>query len=134
MAVRENRLVSRRIPDDEVRESIEDTGRGWVVDDDGDILAFAIGNATSGNIWALFVDPDHEHRGFGGLLHDTVVEWLWTKGLDSLWLTTEPGTRAQGFYEARGWRSTGETGSGDLRYELLRPASLPNLREQPQAP
>jgi GNAT superfamily N-acetyltransferase len=29
------------------------------------VVAFAIGDATIGNIWALFVDPRHERRGFG---------------------------------------------------------------------
>jgi hypothetical protein len=34
-----------------------------------------------------------------------------------LWLTTEPNTRAQGFYEAAGWRRIGLTQSGELSYE-----------------
>ncbi len=101
-AVRENRLVSMMIPDQDVRAAIEDSGRGWVVESGGEIVAFAIGNAQSGNIWALFVDPDHERCGYGKRLHDTMLDWLWSQGPDFLWLTTEPGTRAQGFYESAG--------------------------------
>lgn len=119
-SVRENRLVSMVITDEDVRAAIEDSGRGWVVVSDGEIVAFAIGNATNGNIWALFVDPYHERRGYGKRLHDTMLEWLWSRGLDFLWLTTEPGTRAQGFYEAAGWRRTGPTDRGEMRYELRR--------------
>lgn len=116
-SVRENRLVSTVISDDNVREAIEQTGRGWVVESHGDVVAFAIGNATNGSIWALFVHPDHEHRGYGRLLHDTMIEWLWSQGVDRLWLTTEPGTRAQRFYELAGWQHVGSTDLGELRYE-----------------
>ena len=119
-SVRENRLVSTVITDADVRTAIEETGRGWVVEEDDRIVAFAIGNATDGNIWALFVRPEYEGRGYGRLLHDTMIDWLWRAGLDRLWLTTEPGTRAQRFYEAAGWQLTGTTGQGELRYELRR--------------
>jgi GNAT superfamily N-acetyltransferase len=115
--VRENRLVSTVISDEDVLEAIERTGRGWVVEADGEIVAFAIGNATNGNIWALFVDPDHERRGFGRMLHDTMTEWLRSRGVGRLWLTTEPGTRAQKFYESAGWCFAGVTPQGEHRYE-----------------
>ena len=116
-SVRENRLVSTSISDLEVRESIEKTGRGWVIEVEGEIVAFAIGNAETGNVWALFVHPTHEYRGYGRLLHDTMVEWLFSRGLERLWLTTEPGTRAQRFYEAAGWERVGSTDRGELRFE-----------------
>ena len=117
-SVKENRLVSTIITDEDVRTAIEETGRGWIVEQDGEVVAFAIGNASTGNIWALFVHPEHEGRGYGRQLHDTMVDWLWAAGLERLWLTTEPGTRAQRFYEAAGWRLSGPTDRGELRYEL----------------
>jgi GNAT superfamily N-acetyltransferase len=116
-SVRENRLESTTISDAQVREAIEETGRGWVIESEGEIVAFAIGNAANGNVWALFVHPDHERRGYGRRLHDTMIAWLFGKGLARLWLTTAPGTRAQGFYEAAGWRCTGATDGGELRFE-----------------
>ncbi|HVG55197.1 MAG TPA: GNAT family N-acetyltransferase [Vicinamibacterales bacterium] len=122
-SVKENRLVSTVVTDEDVRTAIEETGRGWVVEADGEVVAFAIGNATNGNIWALFVHPEHEGRGYGRRLHDTMVSWLWTKGLQRLWLTTEAGTRAQRFYESAGWQLTGTTADGELRYELQRPSA-----------
>jgi GNAT superfamily N-acetyltransferase len=122
-SVRENRLVSAVITDDDVRRAIEDTGRGWVIESRGEVVAFAIGNANSGNIWALFVHPDHERSGYGRRLHDAMVAWLWAQKLDRLWLTTEPGTRAQRFYEAAGWRFAGPTSGGECRYELERGAA-----------
>ncbi|MGH8544720.1 MAG: GNAT family N-acetyltransferase, partial [Gammaproteobacteria bacterium] len=116
------RLISTVISDDDVRGAIENTGRGWVVESQGKVVAFAIGNAQTESIWALFVHPDHERRGYGRLLHDTMVEWLWSLGLDRLWLTTEPGTRAQTFYESAGWQLRGSTDLGELRYEAQRTA------------
>ena len=121
-SVRENQLESTVITDQDVREAITVTGRGWVVEVEGETVAFAIGNAGTGNIWALFVHPDHERRGYGRRLHDTMVGWLWSRKLERLWLTTEPGTRAQRFYEAAGWQLMGRTEGGELMYQLVRPA------------
>jgi GNAT superfamily N-acetyltransferase len=94
--VRENRLVSTVITDEDVLESIERTGRGWVVEADGEVVAFAIGNATNGNIWALFVDPDHQRRGYGRMLHDTMIDWLRSRGVEHLGSprSREPGPRS----------------------------------------
>jgi GNAT superfamily N-acetyltransferase len=75
------------------------------------------------DIWALFVDPRHERRGVGRRLHDTVVAWLWSRGLDEIWLTTESDTRAHRFYEAAGWQCAGRTERGELRFELRNPGS-----------
>ncbi|MGH9521192.1 MAG: GNAT family N-acetyltransferase [Terriglobales bacterium] len=92
-------------------------------------MAFAIGNAASGSVFALFVDPVHQGLGFGRRLHDIVVEWLWSRGLERIWLNTQPGTRAQRFYEKLGWRNRGPAESGQLRFELLRSESSPSCSE-----
>jgi GNAT superfamily N-acetyltransferase len=120
--VRENRLTSSVVTDADVQAAIEITGRGWVIEAGGDVVAFAIGITGSGNIWALFVDPAYERRGYGRLLHATMVAWLWQQGLQSLWLTTQPGTRAQAFYETAGWQRAGVTQHGEIRFELHAPA------------
>lgn len=119
-AVRENRLGSTTIADEAVREAIEDSGRGWIVESKGEIVGFSIGNARNGNVWALFVHPDHEHRGYGRSLHDVLIAWMWSQGLDRLWLTTEAGSRAQRFYETAGWHLAGRSDRGELRYEMPR--------------
>jgi GNAT superfamily N-acetyltransferase len=117
-AVAENTLRPGRIDDREVIEQLETTGRGWVVEEDGAIVAFAIGDARGANVWALFVDPRAERRGHGSRLHDTMVEWLWTHGLSTLWLSTGTNTKARGFYERRGWRCVGPHGQHEVRLEL----------------
>jgi GNAT superfamily N-acetyltransferase len=97
LAVRENRLTSSAITEQHYIPAIEQTGRGWVAKENGVVLGFAVGNKTTGNIWALFVDPAHEGRGCGAQLHAAMVGWLFAQGLSRLWLGTEPGTRAQRF-------------------------------------
>ena len=124
-AVRENRLASLVIPAEAYREAIEDTGRGWVIEVDGEVLAFAVVNAQTGNVWALFVDPTHERRGFGRQLLDALVAWGWSAGLERLYLSTAPGTRAEGFYAAAGWRRTGLTPDGEVAFELRRSDQTP---------
>ena len=89
-AVSENSLLSLVIPDKQLVEALETTGRGWVIEVEGVIVAFALGDALTGSIWALFVDPPHRGHGYGRRLHDTVVEWLWSQGSDRVWLNAEP--------------------------------------------
>lgn len=121
-SVKENRLTSRVISNDEVAATLDGTGRGWVIETGGRITAFAIGicdvtTVESGNVWALFVDPDFEGLGHGRRLHDTLVEWFASRGMRRLWLSTESGTRAERFYEMSGWQRCGLTPDGEVRFE-----------------
>lgn len=127
LAVRENRLTTSAVTEESYLPVIEITGRGWVVERDGEIAGFAVGNAETGNIWALFVHPDHEGQGIGRALLDTMVEWLFDQGLTRLNLTTEPGTRAQRFYEDSGWSHAGYDAGGDVIFELFRPGVRPAI-------
>ncbi len=122
-AVVENTLTPGRIGDAEVVAQIETTGRGWVLEEGGEIVAFAIGNAAEANIWALFVAPEAQGRGHGGRLHDKMVAWLWSRGLATMWLSTGADTRARAFYERRGWRCTGPYGRDEVRLALANPAA-----------
>lgn len=124
-AVRENRLTTSVITEAHYAPAIEDTGRGWVIEADGAIVAFAVGNAETGNIWALFVDPEHERRGHGRRLLEVMVEWLFSRGLQRLWLGTEPATRASRFYAAAGWSCAGVGPAGEAHFELRRAAFRP---------
>lgn len=120
LAVNENRLVSMTLAEHDYIGAIQQTGRGWVAEVDGSVVGFAVGNSQTGNIWALFVDPGHEGKGYGRQLHDVMVAWLWQQGLDRLWLTTDSGTRAERFYLRAGWQPDGAAGAGEVRFELQR--------------
>jgi GNAT superfamily N-acetyltransferase len=117
-SVLENRLTSRTIADAEVLEAITVRGRGWVVEVDGEVIAFAIGLVDSGQVWALFVDPAHAGQGHGSRLHDAMVDGLRNAGCTRLWLTTGATTRARGFYLRRGWRELAVRDDGEV--EMVR--------------
>ena len=121
LAVRENTLSDpTRITEADYIAAQETLGRTWVVEADGEIVAFATGY-EAGSVWALFVHPDHEGRGYGKALHAAMVNWLWSLGHTRLWLTTGPGTRAERFYLAQGWQPRGTVSGGEIRLELRGP-------------
>jgi GNAT superfamily N-acetyltransferase len=120
-AVRENKLSpNTKIHEETYIPYLENIGRGWVLEEDGVIVAFAIGEHQTGNIWAVFVHQDHEGKGYGRKVQEPMIEWLFAQGLDRIHLTTGANTRAQGFYTATGWTFTGIDIYGDAAFERLR--------------
>jgi GNAT superfamily N-acetyltransferase len=116
-AVIENAARPGRILDEDVRREIEETGRGWLIEEAGAVRAFAIANAQTGNVWALFVHPGAQGRGYGARLHDELLAWLAGQPPRRLWLTTGAQTRASGFYARRGWQPVATLPDGEIRYE-----------------
>lgn len=92
-------------------------GRGWVCEVNGQIVGFAIVDLQEDNVWALFLAPEHEGRGIGGKLHDDMLDWYFSQRPGPIWLGTDPGTRAEGFYRKRGWQQTGMQDNGEIRFE-----------------
>jgi GNAT superfamily N-acetyltransferase len=86
----------------------------WVWEEDGRILGFSAGDTRDGTIWALFVDPAHHRRGIGRALFEAACDTLRKAGHRTALLTTEPGTRAERFYRAAGWRVVGTSPKGEL--------------------
>jgi GNAT superfamily N-acetyltransferase len=115
--VRENRL-STPIPRTRVLAALDERGRGWVAESNGEVVGFSMADAVDSAIWALFLLPEWEGRGLGSALLEQAVRWLCGRGHAAIWLSTSPGTRAEGFYEHLGWTRTGRTQSGEIRFEL----------------
>ena len=122
VSVLENRLSDPTlITPDDYRAMLTEHGRGWVAEVEGRIVGFAVADASRANVWALFVDPGAEGRGAGRRLHDAMMEWFFSAaGAGRVWLGTDPGTRAEGFYRAAGWRFAGMDPNGEVRFEMTR--------------
>lgn len=120
-SVRENRLADPSLvrPDD-YRSMLDERGCGWVAEVDGRIVGFAVVDLARSNVWALFVDPGFEGGGIGRRLHDAMLDWAFAAGAAQLWLSTDPGTRAERFYRSAGWRHVGREPTGEARYEMSR--------------
>ncbi len=120
VSVKENALSHPdRIRPGDYRAMIRDDGRGWVCESDGEIVGFAVADLKRANVWALFIAPEHEKRGIGRRLHDTMMDWMF-EAVDLVWLGTAPDSRAEGFYLAAGWKRIGLQPDGEVRFELSR--------------
>ena len=93
------------ITHESVIESMENSHRGWLAEDDGEVVGFAMGDKTSGEVWVIAVLKEYEDRGIGRGLMGLVETWLIEEGCEELWLTTDldESYRAVGFYRRLGW-------------------------------
>jgi GNAT superfamily N-acetyltransferase len=116
-AVRENRLRDpSRVTVDHVGWFVDNPGIfAW--EEDGKIVGFSAADPRDGSIFALFVERAYEGRGIGRALFERACAVLIDAGCGRMWLTTEPGTRAEGFYRQAGWRVTGRA-DGNLVFTM----------------
>jgi len=121
LRVRENRLSDPSVvtePDYHAFRA-RDT-RSWVCFE-GEVMAgFVMVDMEKRNLWALFVAPEHEHKGIGRTLHDVMCRWYFTRN-DRLRLSTAPNTRAEHFYRTAGYVPDGTTSSGEIILRLDAP-------------
>ena len=118
-SVKENPLSDPGlVTDADCAAYITERGKGWVCEVNDQIVGFAIADLQDKNIWALFMHPDFEGLGIGRQLHDTMLDWYFDQGKHDLWLSTAPGTRAEGFYRRSGWKENGTYGKGEIRFEM----------------
>jgi len=106
------------ITDEDYKQYITLRGKGWVCETDGQVTGFAIADLEDHNVWALFVLPGFEGNGIGRQLHDTMLDWYFTQTKNAIWLSTSPGTRAEGFYLKAGWKQTGVHGKNEIKFEM----------------
>jgi GNAT superfamily N-acetyltransferase len=113
-SVRENRLSDpSRVTSEDVRRFIRD-GEIWVWEEGGRILGFSAGDERDGWIFALFVRPGSEGRGIGRALFQRACDSLRHAGHGVMYLSTDPGTRAERFYRKAGWEDTGRNADGEI--------------------
>lgn len=121
LSVTENILSDpMRVTQEMYEDFLDRSGRGWVAEQDGAILAFCYADKVNASIWALFVSPVQEGKGLGQALLKRAVDWLFEIGHDRIHLSTGADTRADRFYLAQGWTRT-PLSATDIEYALSRP-------------
>lgn len=118
-SVKENVLSNPLlVTDDDCRNYITRRGKGWVCEAEGSVVGFAIADLEAHNIWALFLRPEYENRGIGKRLHNLMLNWYFSQTKETVWLSTEPQSRAEGFYRKMGWKEAGLYGNGEIKFEM----------------
>lgn len=118
VTVKENILSDpNRITPEDYLEFITEKGKGWVALLDSKIVGFAIVDCVEDNVWALFVSPEYEGLGIGLALQNKMLEWYFQQGKSKIWLSTDPNSRAAGFYRKTGWTETGTYGKNEIKFE-----------------
>ncbi|WP_017733221.1 GNAT family N-acetyltransferase [Nafulsella turpanensis] len=120
MAVRENMLSQPgKVQEKDYLEILSSGGKGWVCETGQEMLGFAIADIDRKNIWALFILPDFEQKGIGRHLHMLMLNWCFQQpGVENLWLSTDPGTRAEQFYQKAGWEKKELLENGEQLFEI----------------
>jgi len=107
-AVNREQLRSVGITEESTTALLQTTHRGWLCENEGKFVGFAMGNGKTGEVWVLAVLPDFEGKGIGSKLLSLTEEWLWSAGWKEIWLHTNPDqkVRASHFYRHRGWKDS----------------------------
>lgn len=120
LAVRENRLsdpawLTRQMWLDALEQS--GTACTWVCEVDGCIIGFSSARIRERDIWALFVDPQFEGNGIGSRLLDLAIAWMARKGVEIIELSTADRSRADLFYQRKGWQRGQLNAKGEVVYQ-----------------
>ncbi|SDG77136.1 GNAT family N-acetyltransferase [Paraburkholderia phenazinium] len=109
-SVKENRIHPHQVnllDRDLVIEKIGQGG-GWVCEQDGEVVGVCLPALTEKPfISGLFIRPSCHAHGIGRELLERSVRWLRERGATSVKLVTDPGSRADGFYQHLGWQRHG---------------------------
>ena len=106
------------VTDEDCREFLFERGKGWVCEINHQIVGFSIVDLKENNIWALFINPNHDKKGIGKHLHKQMLDWYFSQTTTTVWLGTGFNTRAVNFYKKAGWVEVGMHGTKEIKFEL----------------
>ena len=92
-----------------------------IAEADGQSVGLSMAQISEGYIFACFVRPEFEGKGFGRALMEAAEEGLRRGGVSKAWLSTgsEPGLRAAGFYSHLGWYRDGYLDDGQIIFRKM---------------
>lgn len=91
----------------------------WVATVGEEVVGFAMVDLDSACLFALFVLPEHEGRGWGTRLTQMCERALFERH-PKAWLETASTSRAAKLYRHLGWGNEVDIGGGDIRLEKRR--------------
>ena len=119
----EDRLEQHRLSLEEAPAEF----RTWVVEDASAVVGFAVtgpsedadADRKTGEVYAIYVEPERVGRGVGHALFEHAVADLVDRGFSAatLWVLESNG-QARRFYERAGWRFDGTTTSERVDCEM----------------
>ena len=71
-------LAEAGITRETVAKMLNTTHKGWVSENDGELVGFGMGNQSNGEFWVIAVLPEYTGQGIGRRLAVLVQEWLFT--------------------------------------------------------
>jgi ribosomal protein S18 acetylase RimI-like enzyme len=111
--------------DEEVARHAPPNAMLVAINDDDRLIGFTAVHPTEGEMFLLFVDPDHAGCGVGRALLEAAHEVLRSAGCREAFLYThEQNERAIAVYEAAGYRRDGTVRESDFRGVHLREPRL----------
>ncbi|QQL50900.1 GNAT family N-acetyltransferase [Mucilaginibacter ginkgonis] len=123
--VKENTLSDPAlVTDSDVAYYLTIKGKGWVCEDQRQVVGFSIVDVKDNCVWALFVNPEFAQKGIGKQLHRLMLDWYFTETATAIVLGTAPNTRAERFYSLQGWRHIGNYPNGEIKLEMTKESWL----------
>ncbi|MBG6234315.1 GNAT superfamily N-acetyltransferase [Pedobacter sp. CAN_A7] len=117
--VKENMLSSPDlVTDEDVAFYLNEKGKGWVCEVNGNVVGFSIIDLRDKSVWALFVNPEFAEKGIGKELHRQMINWYFEQTKNNVVLGTSKNTRAERFYQLQGWTSVGSYPNGEIKLEM----------------
>jgi GNAT superfamily N-acetyltransferase len=114
----ENRLTNPALVTDAEVEWYLDEAIFLVSENEAGVQGFTCVNHLTGYVWALFVIDEAQGRGHGTSLLAAAIARLRDAGHRQAFLSTDSGTRAEGFYRSKGWQPMGLSMSGEVVFRL----------------
>ena len=92
--------------------------KGWVCEIDKQIVRFSVVGLVQRNVLVLFIIPEFKGKGIVGAIKDLMLERHFKQIKETIWLGTEPKTKAENFFKRSDWIEVGIHGETETKMEM----------------